>query len=161
RLNSNGSPDATFNNSGMVSVAINVVGLLIQTDGKIALAGNGGPFMTFIRLNSDGSRDLNFGTAGQVTLPTFSSVPTDGSYVGGIVQQSDSKIVVSGFANPRFDITSIDFFVIRFNENGSLDNSFAGVGYRFVDFNNSIDFSSTVLTSANNKTTVSGWGLVT
>ena len=77
----------------------------------------------------------------------------------GIAQQTDNKIVVSGFCrNPVTVPADIDFFIARFNINGTFDNSFGGTGLRFVDINNGFNFAGSQLTDANNKTTVSGWG---
>ena len=92
RLNSNGSLDASFAGSGVVTyhqpgggyTSLNAVAL--QIDGKIVAAGAdaGGPNAVFLRLNPDGTFDSSFGSGGVAILSsgTFTSTPVGANGVG-------------------------------------------------------------------------------
>ena len=72
RLNANGSPDASFAGDGTTLLDYNGSGsandVLVQSDGKVLLAGSGGPNtdIAVTRLNSDGSPVSGFGVDGTV-----------------------------------------------------------------------------------------------
>lgn len=75
----------------------------------------------------DGSLDPLFGTSGKVVTP-----------IGGIADegrctaiQADGKILVAGYTNNG---TDIDFAILRYNTDGSLDMSFDGDGIVTTDF---------------------------
>ncbi len=111
RLNSDGSPDTSFGNSGSVFLFPMTPGpLVLQPDGKIvvgsATPGNieGSPVSQMQRFTSEGQLDTTFGTGG--TAPLLNS--------GAITLQSDGKFLVA----------SLD----RYNSNGSLDNTFGAFG---------------------------------
>jgi uncharacterized delta-60 repeat protein len=76
-----------------------------------------------------GSPDLSFGGNGKlITL-----VGSHDCAANGVALQQDGKIVVAG---NYYNTTSKthDFAIVRYNTNGSLDNSFAGNGKAAVDF---------------------------
>ncbi|MES1216059.1 MAG: MopE-related protein [Bacteroidota bacterium] len=157
RLNVNGSADAGFNSSGINSLSIATLSfLLIQTDGKIIIAGTGtasGLTITLIRLNADGSPDTGFGNSGLATHPTISAFgPNDSSPIISVVQQSDGKIVVIGLANPG---NSLGCYAMRFNSNGTLDNAYGGngTGYRFVSITS---YPSSAMIGSDDKIIVTG-----
>jgi uncharacterized delta-60 repeat protein len=105
RLNTNGGLDGSFAGSGVVSYhdqhvssgydALNAVA--IQTDGKIVAAGSsvGGPYAVFLRLNTNGSYDSTFASAGEADLSagTFTSIPT-GAY--GVVIGGGGRVIGAG-----------------------------------------------------------------
>ncbi|MFA5832210.1 MAG: T9SS type A sorting domain-containing protein [Bacteroidota bacterium] len=79
-------------------------------------------FINYLFLSSsflfaqDGTLDSGFGTGGIVT--TFINNATG---AGSVVIQPDGKIIVAGYChNGSYDV----FAVVRYNVNGSLDNSF-------------------------------------
>ncbi|MFN0189911.1 MAG: T9SS type A sorting domain-containing protein [Bacteroidia bacterium] len=125
RYNTNGSLDTTFSNDGKVSLSI-AVGMdecrsvMIQTDGKIVVAGFSFDFTTrvfaAVRFNTNGSLDNSFDNDGIVTTSISSN--DDAGYAASL--QSDGKIVVTGYTHG----TTYDFAVIRYNTDGSLDNTF-------------------------------------
>lgn len=103
RYNSNGTLDTTFSSDGRTSVDFGgflqaAYEVLVQPDGKIVAAGypnSEGSDSDFLltRLNSNGSVDTIFGTAGKVRT-------SFGDLNGGAnaaVLQPDGKIVASGF----------------------------------------------------------------
>lgn len=130
RLNSDGSMDNTFGLSGVASAPVGLNAdlgraIAVQSDGKILITGgiNNGTNQDLgvLRFKTDGSVDSTFGTFGFATVVTG-----PGDDVGrAIAVQSDGKIVVAGHG---YNGTKVDFIVVRFNSDGSLDNTFSGTG---------------------------------
>jgi uncharacterized delta-60 repeat protein len=133
RLNADGSIDSTFGNQGIVKIEINTgedyaKSLVIQPDGKIVLAGySNTPGFSFknaalLRLNSDGSLDTTFGTAGISILPV--SLATED--IESIVQISNGDFRAVG----KGGTTSIQNMIIYgILNNGNIDTSFGTNGY--------------------------------
>jgi len=129
RYNSNGTLDNTFASNGIAAVDFGVdavaYGIAIQSDGKIVVVGsewtNNGDFAV-ARLNTDGTLDNSFGVFGRTNTDP-NGLSTD--VARSVAIQTDGKIVVAGYTtNPHNDGIS----VVRYNSNGSLDNSFNGNG---------------------------------
>lgn len=128
-----GTLDLTFGSGGKVITPIRSgydsgYGVAIQPDGKIILAGesqNGtSPFdndIALVRYNPNGSLDNSFGNGGIVITPIGPGWDLGGS----VALQSDGKIVVAGQALLG---STYDFVVVRYNPNGTLDNSFGAGG---------------------------------
>src|SRR5262245_22003055 len=80
-----------------------------------------------------GDLDPTFGNGGKVYVP-FTTVGTGTSTeIHDAVVQPDGKIVIAGHAQPSLS-SNTDFLIARFNVDGSLDTSFGGVGFVYVDF---------------------------
>ena len=76
-----------------------------------------------------GKLDNSFSGDGKVT--TIAGITeSDGE---SIAIQSNGKIIVAGFYFNGYH-NNHDFLVVRYNTNGTLDNSFAGNGKAGVDF---------------------------
>lgn len=100
-----------------------------------------------------GSLDLTFDTDGKVTTAIGS-----GSDVGnGVAIQSDGKIVVAGYSDNGSDL---DFAVIRYNSNGSLDTGFGSNGKVTTDIANDDDYGNSVAIQADGKIVVAGYGRI-
>jgi uncharacterized delta-60 repeat protein len=83
-----------------------------------------------VRFHSDGTLDTNFGSSGTgIVLGDFAS-GTDGAY--SLALQFDDKIVVSGFTEIAAGDRS--FGVIRYTQNGLLDDTFGSGGKVTTDF---------------------------
>jgi uncharacterized delta-60 repeat protein len=128
RYNSDGSLDSTFGVGGIVVTDFgdndHPVGLAIQSDGKIVVAGNGDNDDIYLaRYEQDGSLDATF-FGGAVTAGL------DGSHrAAGLVLQPDGKIVVAGsFAAEGPRGAPHEFLALRFQTNGTLDPSFGNGG---------------------------------
>ncbi|HLO48989.1 MAG TPA: DUF4347 domain-containing protein, partial [Kamptonema sp.] len=131
RFNSNGTPDTSFDTDGKVSTDIlggtdsgNAIAL--DSSGKILFAGYannvGGNQFAVVRYNTNGSLDTTFDTDGKVTTPSI-----NGDDVGNVIAiDSSGKIIVGGYANTG---SNLDFSLVRYNTNGSLDTTF-GTGGR-------------------------------
>jgi uncharacterized delta-60 repeat protein len=129
RYNSNGSLDGTFGVSGIVTNAIasstdEALSIAIQTDGSIVAVGYTvtGPHYDFAvaRYKPNGILDSAFDGDGIVTSALGSSF----SEATSVVIQTSGKIVVGGLTSNG---VNLDFAVVRYNSDGSLDNSFASL----------------------------------
>lgn len=154
RLNSNGSLDASFGTGGIAidanSLFSEAFDMALQGD-KILISSHSfsGGF-TVWRYNSDGSRDLEFGTGGYSFIPLFPST----SYAFAIVVQSDGKIIVGGTINSESGVG-----IARLNQDGSLDTTYA-TGGKFILAGSGIMSNLTDLTLQDDgKLIAAGWGL--
>jgi uncharacterized delta-60 repeat protein len=103
RFDANGFPDNGFGSAGLVTLAFTAQNdfgraIALQGDGKIVVAGqsrNGAnPDFAVARLNTDGTPDESFGSAGKLTVSFFDTF--DGAE--SVVIQPDGQIVLGGFA---------------------------------------------------------------
>ena len=130
RLDSNGVFDPTFNSTGIVFTALSsmtdwILSLAIQPDGKIIAGGQSGgsgasgAYAT-VRYNMDGTLDSTYNSIG-IVQTSFAGYTASEGYA--IELQADGKIVMGGFLKyPE------DFGIVRYNTNGSLNNSFGTLG---------------------------------
>jgi uncharacterized delta-60 repeat protein len=134
RYNMNGNPDSTFNGNGKQTADLGSdmqIGnsVAIQSNGKIVIAGytlgetNNNDFAV-ARFNTDGSPDHTFDNDGILTTDFTSS----DDYAGSVAIQSDDKILVAGYSNIYSPVSVEHMVVSRYNQDGSLDNSFADSG---------------------------------
>ncbi len=146
RFNTDGSIDSTFDSDGIVTTTIGVNSnfikdMKIQTDGKIVLAGinfNGSNYdFLVLRYNSNGTLDPTFDTDGIV----ISAIGPSYDVANSLVIQPDGKIILGGYSS---DGSFEDFAIVRYNNNGSLDNTFDSDG--IATFNLSIGDNITKLT---------------
>src|SRR5437879_3346325 len=129
RYNGDGSLDGAFGTGGKVITAIGIgsagSALVLQPDGKLVAAGytyNGtSTAFALVRYNASGSLDTSFGTGGKVTTPIGSI--DDEAFA--LVLQPDGKLVAAGYT---YGGNSIDFALVRYTANGSLDGSFGTGG---------------------------------
>jgi len=142
RYNPNGSPDLGFGTGGKVTTGFGIEQqgfsytewgtVAIQGDGKIVMAGRasisstGGFDVALARYNPNGTLDNTFGTGGKVTTDFGSRY--DGAF--SVALQQDGKIIVAGQALGR----AFDFLLVRYNLNGTLDNTFGTGGKVLIDF---------------------------
>jgi uncharacterized delta-60 repeat protein len=157
RYNTDGSFDNSFGNGGIQTTDIAgdediVFTLGLQTDGKIIVSGTSkigatNP-VTVLRYNTDGNLDNTFGNGGIQTTAIGSN-----SSARSIALQSDGKIVVGAQINT---ITGDrDFGLIRYNTNGTLDNSFGNGGITLTN-NDSLDYCNTVAILSDGKILLGG-----
>ncbi len=137
RYTTDGQLDAGFGNNGIVELsatpnALSVTGVVIDADGKVVCSGmffNGtdGDLMT-LRLNEDGTYDNSYSFDGRATV----GISSNDDALWGLAIQEDGKIVgVGTTVNGGGDKF---FAVIRFNVDGTVDNSFNSTGYTTIDF---------------------------
>jgi len=135
RNNSDGSPDTSYGNGGLVITDISGVGnhdwlnaIAIDSVGRIVVAGYTQAFarpgmvtypsIALARYNSDGSLDATFGNSGIVTTHGGPYSSVDSSQAVSI--DSLGRIVVAGYSDAHDTLTVL----ARYNPDGSLDNTF-------------------------------------
>lgn len=148
RLNSDGTPDTTFNGDGQLLVPFNLLGtsagedvatsVSLQADGKILVGGyaqssQAGDYdFAVTRINFDGTPDTSFGNGGKTTIG-FQAGGTLEDRATGIAVTPDGKIVVSGWAT-KSNSGNTDFAIVRLDASGAIDPSFNGNGKKLVAF---------------------------
>lgn len=136
RYNTDGTLDNTFGIGGLITTDFfsgsghgdHANAIAIQADGKIVVVGGttyllGERDFALARYNSDGTLDSSFGSGGKVTT----DVGGFNEFAQDIVIQPDGKMIVVGGGTG-------DFLVARYNNDGSLDNSFGAGGIVTTDF---------------------------
>jgi uncharacterized delta-60 repeat protein len=126
RLDTMGTPDATFGTEGRVIVDAGLVGerltdVAVTSAGQIVAVGgsNRGNQVLLGRWNGDGELDETFGNGGLV-MPVL--VPSS-VFLDAVAAQADGKVLVAGYSwNPS------GLVVARFLEDGSLDPDLAEAG---------------------------------
>jgi uncharacterized delta-60 repeat protein len=150
RYNANGSLDANFGNNGIVIQELSpsfeaANDLSLQSDGKIIVVGSvvlpATQSLDFAvaRFNQNGTLDATFGTNGLATVNQSSQ-----DIFNAVVVQPDNKIVAVGTTSQN----NFEFAAIRFNANGTLDQSFSNGGLFFLDldqFTSSQEFRAVTL----------------
>lgn len=150
---SNGAPDVSFDQDGIISSKFDASNdlcaqVLIQPDDKAITLGTqktfplntlGKELIALSRTNPDGSLDTTFGTNGQV----ITDLGQDYSKIKNATLQPDGKILVSCEIATFGNVT--ENFLIRYNNNGSLDTSFGNNG------KTNLDYVTSVLALANGK----------
>jgi len=157
RYNQNGSIDSSFGANGIVKTSIGGIddaayAAVLQADGKIILTGYTiGETYDFatLRYNSDGSIDSTFNSDG-IVITSFSTNDADLPYT--ISLQSDGKIIVAGNS-------SSNFALVRYNADGSLDNTFGTNGFATNNLgdNNSDDAINALALQSDGKILAAGF----
>jgi uncharacterized delta-60 repeat protein len=130
RVNANGSPDTSFNSTGVVITPISesrslANGVALQSDGKIIAGGYSyyccGAWENFavLRYNTNGTLDTTFSSDGE----TNNDVGFTQSFGRAIALQPNGKFVVAGTS---YTDGNFAFALIRYNADGSHDTSFDG-----------------------------------
>ena len=161
RLLSSGALDKSFGNNGEVFtdfVGENDDGesVAIQSNGKIVVGGAsssaGVDNFAVARYRSDGTLDSSFGGNGKVRTAIGSEKEC---YAHAIAIQGNGKILAAGdYINSITDYG--EFAVVRYNTNGSLDNSFAGNGKLGIAFGTSDADAYSLAIQSNGKIVVAG-----
>jgi uncharacterized delta-60 repeat protein len=143
RYNTDGTLDNTFGVGGKArtdfpGLAAVPSSVVIQSDGKIVVAGGAFPLFTFlgnfevVRYNPNGSLDTSFGNGGIVT-----TIFPQGSYAFDVALQPDGKIIAVGTVFVNFDpgeLSDTDFALARYNPDGTPDATFGSGGQVSTDF---------------------------
>ncbi len=137
RLNANGSLDTSFGLGSGFGFSFgrthNVRGVVVQPDGKVVVVGtfdtfNGQGQGNVVRLNADGSRD-----------GTFAGQQSGIQGINAVVLQDDGKVVIGGAViENRGDVQNPLYInrLVRFNTDGTEDNTFVTTGNGFYRYNN-------------------------
>ena len=160
RLNADGTMDSGFGAGGIAVVdlapglADEALALRLQADGKIVATGNtflsaSSRTVAVLRLESDGSLDPTFGTAGV----TVTSLPGGASEAAALAIQPDGKIVVGGRAS-----NGTRFALLRYDSAGVLDPSFGSGGVVQTDLSLGNDRISDIALQADGAIVAAGAG---
>jgi uncharacterized delta-60 repeat protein len=171
RYNIDGSLDQSFGTAGKVKTDFfgsidSGFGIALQQDGRIIVAGativnSSNNDFAVARYNTDGTLDNTFGNGGKVTTDFFgfSDRGTD------VIVQQNGRILVAGSAF-RGIASVVDFALVRYNADGTLDSSFGAGGrvvtdfFGFSDLANGLDLQTDgriVVAGAANNLNVSGF----
>jgi len=159
RYNANGALDTTFSGDGKLTLPVgpghdDANSIAIQTDGRIVVAGvsSNGTNDDFVlaRFNADGSLDTTFG-GGDGVVVTPIGAGTDAGQ--SVAIQGDGKILVAGYSDNG---ANIDFALVRYNVDGTLDASFSGDGKVTTAIGASDDFGRSVAVLADGRILVAG-----
>ena len=156
RYNTDGSLDSTFSGNGIQNTNFNWNGeinsIKLQADGKIVAAGNtwngNNNDIAVARYNTNGNLDSTFNDDGILQTDIEASEDNGRS----VAIQSDGKIVVAG---TKYNYANSDFLVVRYNADGSLDNSFNGDGILTADMGGNDECAGVVI-QADGKIVVAG-----
>jgi uncharacterized delta-60 repeat protein/LPXTG-motif cell wall-anchored protein len=156
RFTTNGTLDNTFGNTGKATADIgnssgdNVVSATLQADGKILIVGssyvNNEWDFAIARFTTNGTLDNSFATGGKTT--TDLGIHDWGN---SVAVQTDGKIVVAGYSGTA---NRNELAIVRYNTDGTLDNTF-GTGGKVTIANESSEGYSVML-QADGKILVSG-----
>ncbi len=139
RLLAAGDLDLFYGNAGVESVPVgdNSSGTLAHAvvalpDGRAYVGGYGLNDVTLARLMFDGSPDPTFGAGGVVKTDILGG---NSEVIESLVVQSDGKIVA--LASCRAPGKTVDFALLRYNPDGTLDTTFGTSGLVTTDFGTS------------------------
>ncbi|MCG3166637.1 MAG: hypothetical protein POELPBGB_02417 [Bacteroidia bacterium] len=139
RYNSDGTPDNTFSNDGMVNTDIaggheRAYCLYLHDDGKISVAGISGNKSALVRYNANGTLDVSLNGSGKTEL-----AGTDNYTVNNIEFQADGKYILGGnYHDPNVNFHS-SFALMRLNYDGSFDNTFGTNGITTTTFDGNVN----------------------
>lgn len=172
RYNADGSLDTTFGTGGKVVIPFmddnEARGLLIQPDGKLVLGGTHGSYpydFAIARYNNNVGFEatINEATPGIDAGKLNSDFGNNGIAIEGLagddganalIVQFDGKIVIGGSAssgsNPE------NFGLVRFNRDGTIDNSFGNNGFIVSDFGDGADFINALAMQTDGKIIAGG-----
>lgn len=159
RYLSDGSLDTSFSLDGKVTTDTlgteeSGYAVAIQNDGKIVVAGivENGPNRDFsvLRYNSSGALDTTFDADGHLET----DVTGNDDFCYAVAIQDDGKIVAAGPVNSGADW---DFAVVRYQSDGTLDNTFDTDGMATTDLTGNDDQVQSVVIQDDGKILVAGY----
>ena len=132
-----------------------------ESDGKIVVAGAanndglGSSDFALARYNADGSLDAGFGSGGKLVT----DLGNGGEDVAAAVAiQSNGQIVAAGYGFTGSTQPNIlDFALVRYNADGSLDPAFGGDGKVLTDIAAENDFINAIALQPDGKIVVAGF----
>jgi uncharacterized delta-60 repeat protein len=141
RLNADGSLDTSFGSGGKTTInlggstpsANNATGVALDSSGRIVVFGTTDPEdgqddFAAVRLRTDGSVDITFGTGGVTTL-NFGTAGGRGTedVPTSLAINSDGSIALAGYTGSAVGAGNVDFAVALLDPNGCPDPDF-GLG---------------------------------
>ena len=165
RYNSDGTLDPAFGSAGKTIIdsgsSANLHQLVIQSDGKLVLAGDAGSPSQFAlaRLNQNGALDSTFGTGGKL-LVNPSSVKRGRGFAYTVAIQrvpavtGEERVVVGGWSD--YSSSATVFTLMRFKPNGATDTTFGSSGRVYTSFFGFGDQLRELVIDSNNRIVTAG-----
>ena len=165
RYNTDGTLDTTFDSDGIAQTLFStgqdlLYDIALQPDGKIVGAGfvpfsdnNPEQNVALVRYNTNGSADTTFGTSGTVKT-NINPAGADEAY--GLTLDSEGKILVVGRTRIGTSGGDFDFFLMRYDVNGVLDNTFGTNGLVIEDMGTGNNAARGVLVQPDNRIVIVG-----
>lgn len=98
--------------------------------------------------------DNTFGTNGKVLINKDANSLYDNIY--NFIIQTDEKLLCTGITVDPITNLYADFFIIRFNSDGTIDTTFNSNGYLVASFNNVDAYSESILLQNDGKIILGG-----
>jgi uncharacterized delta-60 repeat protein len=165
RLTVNGQLDSSYGAGGWATYTFSsnncrATCVLVQSDDKVVAGGINYEPATFndfalVRFDIDGALDASFGTGGALSLNIVSSPGNSIDYVFSLAQQSDGKIIASGYSSWSGS-GNVAFSAMRIEVNGSPDVSFGSSGVITSLFSGSLAYSRASYITSGNKLVLIG-----
>ncbi|MBK9425836.1 MAG: T9SS type A sorting domain-containing protein [Bacteroidetes bacterium] len=159
RLLADGNVDSTFSGDGIAvdlppGIFALAFGMCIDNVGRIITVGYSfSPFSYMIaRYDSAGALDTTFGQGGVTLIPKSGFI---GLYDCKV--QPDGKIVACGNFDDTGGGSNHDFVILRLNDNGTPDSTFAGDGVLEVPVSNDRDILQSIILQPDGKIMVAGY----
>jgi uncharacterized delta-60 repeat protein len=160
RYNIDGSIDTTFGIDGKSETDFDYSkdygqAMILQPDGKILVAGYSAPFesdddLAIARFDTDGNLDTTFGFNGKVTR----DVSGFDDELLSVALQADGKILATGRTNSG---SQLDFVLVRYNNDGSIDNTFNDSGLVVTTTGATVEIAYKVLVQPDQKIIIAGY----
>lgn len=163
RFNVDGSLDTTFGTGGIVVTPVGSVGstlrsVAIQADGKIVAAGSSfdgsHDIFAVARYLTNGSVDTSFDTDGIVTT----AIGSVADLALDVVVQPNDFIITAGYTVTGSG--DVDFALIRYKPDGSLDGSFGTSGIVITSIGSISDVANGVALQPDGKIVAAGYTTV-
>jgi len=158
-ISSDGKPNLAFADNGVFRTTLEgnnnrgIAAASVKTDQLFIGINTGNDSHTnfgIICLKNDGTLDKNFGTDGIVITQTDNI-----DQLQKIEIQYNGKILLAG---TRFNGETVDILVVRYNKDGSIDESFGNNGTVTIDIEaGSSDFLTDIALDSNSNILVSGY----
>lgn len=159
RFNPNGTLDATFGNGGTLTMPFGTGGDYITSitfrNNKLIVAGytvnaSFNKEIAIARFNLNGSLDNTFSQDGKATLAYLN---TD-AVAFQVTTQNDGKLVIAGSVHLA---GKDNFLLLRYNTDGTLDNTFEADGVVITSLGTGDDAARSVSVQWNGKISVAGY----
>jgi uncharacterized delta-60 repeat protein len=161
RLMPDGSPDSSFGSNGAVVTSTwatwawgDAVGVAVMPDGRIVAGGESNFGIIAIRLLSGGAPDTSFNHTGVA----LTQLGNNFDYCHSVKLQPDGKLVLAG--GGVFGSDGEDFYLVRYNTDGSIDRSYGDTGVAIIDFNGKDDECLAMYPLPNGKIAATGYAII-
>ena len=158
RFNDYGGLDSSFSNNGLQRIDFDFGEedaslFAILGEGKIIMAGSTNYYnLGIAHFNYDGSPDTSFNGNGKLTVQLDFNNQGSTHFTCTAVQ-SDGKIIVGG---NTWNGSNPDFFVARYNVNGTLDSTFSEDGWQTTDLSVFAEGANSIVIQSDGKIVAGG-----